>query len=205
MNEICKGTDESKAVISQLSSQSNKIVEIAEVITDISLQTNILALNASVEAAHAGEQGKGFAVVADEIKKLSEQTKSAAAEIGEIIRQVTENITGTVDAMDKNAELTRDGMKSMEQMKLSAEQISRSNSEISQHIAQMNRVIESVANNGENVSRKLVSVSSNIKNNCGAVQHVAAAIEENSAGTANLGAMVKSIKIMAEELETLSK
>ena len=205
MDEICKGTDESKAVISQLSSQSNKIVEIAEVITDISLQTNILALNASVEAAHAGEQGKGFAVVADEIKKLSEQTKSAAAEIGEIIRQVTENITGTVDAMDKNAELTRDGMKSMEQMKLSAEQISRSNSEISQHIAQMNRVIESVADNGENVSRKLVSVSSNIKNNCGAVQHVAAAIEENSAGTENLGFMVKDIKHMSEELERLTK
>ncbi|MBQ7782885.1 MAG: hypothetical protein IJ368_02855, partial [Oscillospiraceae bacterium] len=146
-----------------------------------------------------------FAVVADEIKKLSEQTKSAAAEIGEIIRQVTENITGTVDAMDKNAELTRDGMKSMEQMKLSAEQISRSNSEISQNIAQMNRVIESVANNGENVSRKLVSVSSNIKNNCGAVQHVAAAIEENSAGTENLGFMVKDIKHMSEELERLTK
>lgn len=205
MDEICKGTDESREIIEKLSEQSNQIVEIAEVITDISMQTNILALNAAVEAAHAGEQGKGFAVVADEIKKLSEQTKTAASEIGEIIKQVTENISGTVLAMEKNAELTREGMSSMEQVKASAEQISVSNSEISKHIADMNSVIGDVSSNGENVSRKLVSVSSNIENNCGAVQHMAAAIEENSAGTENLGVMVKNIKAMAEELEKLSK
>lgn len=205
MDEICKGTDESREIIEKLSEQSNQIVEIAEVITDISMQTNILALNAAVEAAHAGEQGKGFAVVADEIKKLSEQTKTAASEIGEIIKQVTENISGTVLAMEKNAKLTREGMSSMEQVKASAEQISVSNSEISKHIADMNSVIGDVSSNGENVSRKLVSVSSNIENNCGAVQHMAAAIEENSAGTENLGVMVKNIKVMAEELEKLSK
>ena len=205
MDEICKGTDESKEIISRLSQQSEKIVEIADVITDISLQTNILALNAAVEAAHAGEKGKGFAVVADEIKKLSEQTKTAAAEIGDIIKEVTENIRGTVESMEKNAVLTRDGMESMEQMRISAEQISASNSEISRHIADMNKVIGNVAENGETVSGKLVTVSTNIENNCGAVQHVAAAIEENSAGTENLGFMVRFIKTMSEELERLAQ
>lgn len=205
MNEICKGTDESKEIISRLSAQSKKIVEIAEVITNISMQTNILALNASVEAARAGEHGKGFAVVASEIKKLSEQTKEAAADIGGIIKQVTENISSTVAAMDKNASLTREGMESMEQMKKSAEQISVSNGEISHQISGMNSVIENVAESGGSVSRKLVSVSGNIMNNCGAVQHVAAAIQENSAGTETLGFMVKNIKSMAEELETLTQ
>lgn len=204
MDEICKGTDESMAIISRLSEQSKKIVEIADVITDISMQTNILALNAAVEAAHAGSQGVGFAVVADEINKLSEQTKSAAGEIGGIIKDVTQNIAGTVTAMEKNARLTREGMKSMEQMKISAEQISRSNGEISRHISDMHSVIGNVAASGEDVSRKLVSVSGNIENNCGAVQHVAAAIEENSAGTENLGFMVKNIKTMSEELERLT-
>ena len=198
MDEICKGTDESKEIISRLSQQSEKIVEIADVITDISLQTNILALNAAVEAAHAGEKGKGFAV------QLL-QTKTAAAEIGEIIKDVTENIKGTVESMEKNAVLTRDGMESMEQMRISAEQISASNGEISRHIADMNKIIGSVAENGEMVSGKLVTVSTNIENNCGAVQHVAAAIEENSAGTENLGFMVRNIKSMSEELERLTQ
>ncbi len=205
MDEICRGTDESKTIISQLSAQSKRIVEIAEVITSISMQTNILALNASVEAAHAGENGKGFSVVASEIKTLSERTNTAAAEIGEIIAQVTDNIAGTVAAMEKNAVLTREGMKNMEKMRSSAEQLSRSNSEISKHIADMNRVIGSVAANGENVSHKLVSVSGNIENNCGAIEQVAAAIEENSAGTEHLGSMVKNIRTMSEELERLTK
>ena len=205
MDEICKGTDESKEIIARLSEQSKKIVEIAEVISDISMQTNILALNASVEAAHAGEHGKGFAVVAGEIKKLSEQTKAAASEIGDIITDVTHNISGTVEAMENNAVLTREGMNSMEEMKASAEQLSHSNSEISSNIADMNEVIKNVANSGQNVSGKLVSVSGNIANNCGAVQHVAAAIQENSAGTENLGFMVKNIRQMAGELEQLTK
>ncbi len=205
MDEICKGTDESKVIISRLSEQSKQIVEIAEVITDISMQTNILALNATIEAARAGEFGSGFSIVAEEIKLLSEQTSSAAAEIAVIIGQVTENISGTVEAMEKNAVLTREGMESMEQMKLSTKQLSGANNEISRHIADMNNIIGSVAENGENVSHKIVSVSGNIENNCGAVQHVAAAIEENSAGTENLGYMVKNIKLMSEELERLTK
>ncbi len=205
MDEICKGTDESKEIISRLSEQSEQIVKIAKVITDISMQTNILAINASIEASRAGAAGKGFSVVAEENKKLSEQTKVAAAEIDGIISQVTENIGLTVAAMEKNASLTRVGMQSMEQMKLSAEQISLSNSEISMHIADMNRVINDVSESGERVSDNLVSVSGNIENNCSAVQQVAAAIEENSAGTQTLGDMVKDIKIMAAELEKLSK
>ncbi|MBQ9948533.1 MAG: hypothetical protein IJO91_09120 [Oscillospiraceae bacterium] len=204
MDEICRGTEESKAMISRLSEQSAQIIKIAKVITDISMQTNILAINASIEASRAGAAGKGFSVVASEIKKLSEQTKKAAAEIGDIISDVTDNISGTVSAMEKNYVLTREGMASMEQMRLSAEQISLSNGEVSQHVSEMNRVIADVSESGGNVSKKLVSVSGNIENNCGAVQQVAASIQENTAGTENLGYMVKDIKQMAQELEELS-
>ncbi|MBP1559731.1 MAG: hypothetical protein J6C96_00590 [Oscillospiraceae bacterium] len=205
MEEICRGTDECKEIISKLSEQSNKIVEIADVITDISMQTNILALNASVEAAHAGEQGKGFAVVAAEIKKLSEQTKEAAADISGIIEDVTANISETVSAMEKNARLTREGMTHMEHVKKSADKISTSNSEISSNIGSMNTVIMDVSESGKSVSERLISVSDNITNNCAAVEHVTAAIEENSAGTENLNSMVKNIKVMSEEIRNLAK
>lgn len=204
MDEICRGTNESKEIISRLSEQSKKIEAIADVITDISLQTNILALNAAVEAAHAGEYGKGFAVVADEIKKLSEQTKEAAAEIADIIDHVTSNISATVEAMEKNAALTMEGKDGMENIKTSAARISSSNSEISQHISDMNSLISAVAENGSDVLHKLESVSGNISNNCAAVENMAAAIQETSAGTETLGSMVKDISIMAEELERLT-
>ena len=205
MDEICKGTEESKAIISRLSEQSEQIIRIIKVIEDISMQTNILAINASIEAARAGVAGKGFSVVAGETKSLSEQTKKAASEIGDIIGQVTENIKGTVASMEKNFELTREGMESMQQVRASAEQISRSNAEISRNIADMNAVIGSVTAKGSEVTNKLERVSDNIENNCGAVQHMAAAIQENSAGIETLGFMVRDIKQMAEELKRLVK
>lgn len=205
MGEIGKGMEENKVVIARLSEQSHQIVEVAKVITDISSQTNILAVNASIEASHAGEAGKGFAIVAQEIKALSEQTSTAADNISGIISEVLRNISGTVEAMEKSATLTQDGIRSMDQMRSSTEQLIHSTREISTHIAGMNQVIERVTVSGEDVSRKLVSVSGNIENNCGAVQHVTSAIAENSAGTRNLGLMVQDIKAMAEELETLTQ
>lgn len=205
MDEICRGSDESREIISRLSEQSAKIVQIAKVITGISSQTNILAINASIEASRAGEAGRGFAVVAGEIKSLSDKTKAAAAEIGVIISQVTDNISGTVAAIERSADLTRQGMENMEQMKLSAELLNSSNAEISQNISGMNSVISEVTANGGNVTEKLAEVSQSIERNCGAVQQVATAIQENSAGTENLKIMVSGIKNMSIELENLAK
>ncbi|MGN1338947.1 MAG: methyl-accepting chemotaxis protein [Oscillospiraceae bacterium] len=204
MDEISRGTNESREIIEKLSEQSQQIVSIAKTITGISTQTNILAINASIEASRAGEAGKGFAVVASEIKSLSEKTKTAAAEIGSIIGDVTQNIEAAVASMENSSELTRQGLESMSKMSESAEHLSRSNGEISQNIAEMNRVISGVSANGISMSEKLASVSRNIENNCNAVQQVAAAIQENSAGTENLGFMVHDIKDMAEELEKLT-
>ncbi len=204
MGEICKGTDESKEIIGRLSEQSRRIVEITKIITDIATQTNILAINASIEASHAGEAGAGFAVVASEIKVLAEKTATSATEIDEIIGLVAQNIQGAVEAMEKNSALTRQGMEGMEQIKISAEQVSASNSVVSDNIGSMNEVIGDVFTSGESVSAQLVNVSNNIENNCNAVQHVAAAIKENSDGIANLGTMVKDIKHMAQELEKLT-
>ena len=204
MDEICRSTEESMALISKLSEQSEQIVGIAKVIADISMQTNILALNASVEAAHAGERGKGFAVVATEIRKLSGETNTAAAEIGEVIKNVTENIAGTVKAMEKNSALTRESMEVMEQVKVSAEHISVSNSGITSHITDMNEVIGSAVQRGTNVSEKLTKVSAGIVDNSRAVRHMAEVIEENSSGAESLGLMIKNIGSMAQELEGLT-
>lgn len=205
MNEVCKSTDESREIISLLSEQSKQIVGIANVITDISRQTNILAINAAIEASRAGEYGKGFAVVAGEIGSLSSKTNVAAAEIGKIIKNITDDISKTVESMSKNSELTRESMEFMEKIKEFAGLVSSSSNGISEHISSINAIIENAAQNGENVSHHISEVSGTIRENSEAVHHVAASIQENSADAEVLGSMVKDISQMAAELEMLTK
>lgn len=90
--------------INQLDSLSTEIGSIVSTITAISDQTDLLALNAAIEAARAGEHGRGFAVVADEVRSLAEQTSKAAAEIGELIREIQQGIKAAVGGMGLGAQ-----------------------------------------------------------------------------------------------------
>ncbi len=100
MRDIAKSVEESAGTIEELGKSSDQIGEIITVINDIADQTNLLALNAAIEAARAGEHGKGFAVVADEVRKLAERTTKATKEIREKIELIQERTAGAVEAMN---------------------------------------------------------------------------------------------------------
>lgn len=101
VREIAATVTESSHFMQTLGDQSRHIGDIIRVINDIADQTNLLALNAAIEAARAGEQGRGFAVVADEVRKLAERTSTATAEIGAMIRSIQEGVQMAVNSMQK--------------------------------------------------------------------------------------------------------
>lgn len=204
MREIFNRTDESLKIIESISAQSKRISEIVKMIEDISLQTDILAINASIEAAHAGEAGKGFSVVSEEIGVLSAKTKNSAGEITAIISQFTKDIASAVSSMEQNFTLTREGMENMELIKSSAEKLSRSNSEISENIGYITELISSVAKSGDEVTNRLADVSENISNNYAAVLSVSEIIGQNSKDIESLSTLVKNIRELTEQLNALA-
>ncbi|MFO0729980.1 MAG: methyl-accepting chemotaxis protein [Nitrospiraceae bacterium] len=107
MQHLSEAVSNSATIIAELGRSSDQIGEIVRTIEDIADQTNLLALNAAIEAARAGEQGRGFAVVADEVRKLAERTTKATKEIGDMIRQIQHDTRGAVDSMQQGTQRSR--------------------------------------------------------------------------------------------------
>jgi len=204
MQDIYSCTDDIKRMLSELSAQSKQISEIIKLIENISLQTDILAINASIEAAHAGTAGKGFAIVAGEIHTLSNRTKKSARDISSVLSEITANISEVARAMENNFSLTRSGMENMDIIKNSAGKISESNIEISRNVGHIAELIADVARNGDEVKNRLVNVSDNIEGNCAAITSVSEAIGRNTNSMETLTVMVKEIREISEQLSTLA-
>ncbi len=199
MEQIHTSTNECKEIIWRLGEESKEILGIIKVITGISNQTNILALNASIEAARAGDKGKGFAVVAEQIQNLAEQTRTAVDNIGRIVTEAVNNTENAVAVMEQSVKLTQAGMNSIREVGSSTAIITSSNQQMSGQILEMDKTVENLRRQSNEVAKGMEQVSVSTRNNYSAIEHVTAATQENSAGVEAIEDMVVRIRVLADK------
>ncbi|MCG6551837.1 MAG: bacteriohemerythrin [Candidatus Magnetominusculus sp. LBB02] len=137
MNGIKDKTEDSQMVVDALREKSGQIGEIVQAINDIAEQTNLLALNAAIEAARAGEQGRGFAVVADEVRKLAEKTSIATREISDMILTIQESTVSAVDSMNEASVEVSAGVELINQAGATLEEIVQTNEDVTDKITRI--------------------------------------------------------------------
>lgn len=208
INNIKKSGDTTSALAStveQLESEANKIVNITNVVTDISSRTNLLALNAAIEAARAGEHGKGFSVVAEEVRKLSEQSSESALEIKKLIENITSTI-GTITKETNNQVVEIENtLEYADESKTSFTKIVESTESTYTAIEKIN---ELTANSMEITSKVAILVEkiSCSTQEAGAFsEEVSASCEEQLASMHEMNLLVEKMNTTAENMEVTLK
>ncbi|AUN95001.1 methyl-accepting chemotaxis protein [Pseudazoarcus pumilus] len=197
VRHIASRINASSRDVLELESGSQKIGGIVAVIREIAEQTNLLALNAAIEAARAGEQGRGFAVVADEVRKLAERTSSATGEIGAIIEEIQGRVGGTVTAMqetdadaDSSLELVTRTAGALEEIGDSSAHVADNVQAIADALREQNAAVQQVAVNVERIADMSGQNSASAQSNAA----TAAQMEEQ---VARLDALISRFRLQA--------
>lgn len=185
---ISTSVEEASRRVRDLGEGSKQIGEISVVIDDIADQTNLLALNAAIEAARAGEQGRGFAVVADEVRKLAEHTAHATAEIAQKIKRIQEETVSTIEAMNIGTDLVKEGVVKTTQAGAALKEIVRlagivgemvnqiaaATTEQSSAVSEVNSTIDRITS----ISNETAVASEDASKSCDALSQLAAALRK---------------------------
>ncbi|MDP1994142.1 MAG: methyl-accepting chemotaxis protein, partial [Ignavibacteria bacterium] len=178
MNRIAEVVKRSAETVLALGKGSDQIGEIVQVINDIADQTNLLALNAAIEAARAGEQGRGFAVVADEVRKLAERTAKATKEIAVMINQIQKDTGGAVESMNRGTEEVEKGKVLADKAGQSLKEIIVGVEQVVDMSTQVAAASEEQSSAAEQISKNIEAISSVTHESAAGVQQIARAAED---------------------------
>lgn len=205
MRAISDSNEESIHYVNELGEKSKSIFAIIEVINSIAEQTNLLSLNASIEAARAGEMGKGFSVVADEIRKLAEQSKEAADNIGKTVLDVMNQVESTVTAMNTNSRLTKEGVGLILGANDSMKTLFQSNWEINEQMRSLYELFQQMKESQTVIASAVSSAYETSANAVSSLNDVETASQDTHDSICRLTDMVVSIEGMTNRLKEVSK
>lgn len=201
INSISHKVNESGQVLELLDRNSKEIGEITKVINEIADQTNLLALNAAIEAARAGEHGKGFAVVADEVRKLAEQSQSSSQQISDLITDIQLNMSRSTNSMEQVKMEVQEGLEIVGQTEENFKGIVVAMKNMDDKITDMTTTVEQMSFGAQEVSTTVTTITHVTKETSIHMQNVAASTEEQLACMEEISLSSSSLSKLAMELQ----
>ncbi|GGH81210.1 methyl-accepting chemotaxis protein [Pullulanibacillus pueri] len=200
IHEIVKTSVEK---VSGLAKHSQAITKLVDVIHSIANQTNLLALNAAIEAARAGEHGKGFAVVADEVRQLSEQVSASIDEITTIVNNIQVESSNVTTTLEQGYDQVKEGT---DQVNLSGEKFNAINEAVkgmNKQVSEISLVLQQIADNSHTISQSVENVSSISEQAAAGIEETSASVQQTSAAMEEISANSEDLAKQAETLNEL--
>jgi methyl-accepting chemotaxis protein len=194
MRVVAEAVNTSAGTIGELEGYSSEISTVVGVIKDIADQTNLLALNAAIEAARAGEQGRGFAVVADEVRKLAERTTQSTLQIGATIEKVQSGARQAVAAMEAGVQRVGEGVHTAQQAGDSIVDIQASARRVMDVVQDIVQSLKEQSTAAQDIAKGVERIAQMAEENSASVKQTAAAASDMQALAANLTTSVGRFK-----------